>query len=150
MKHSTHRSKIVGLAVGLAGFSLVGLIGLGGISVAAPMTGPEFDKIMILSETGDGPGISVGQFAGCAGDRIQALVNAGERPRSTPKVSGELTEDVFLVTVPGETTDILFYFVGLEGHPGALFLDVITIGGAQATTYADKVNAMSILTPNCL
>ena len=114
------------------------------------MTGLEFDKIMILSETGDGPGISVGQFAGCAGDRIQALVDAGDRPRSTPRVSGELTGDVFLVTVPGETTNILFYFIALERHPDALLLDVITIGGAKATSYDDKVKTISILTPNCL
>jgi hypothetical protein len=62
--------------------------------MATPMTGLKFDKIMILSETGDGPGISVDQFAGCAGNRIQALVDAGDRPRSTPRVSGELTGDM--------------------------------------------------------
>jgi len=146
MKNLTYRNKIVGLAAGLAGFSL---ISLAGISVAAPMTGPEFDKIMILSETGDGPGISVGQFAGCAGARIQALVDAGDRPRSTPKVSGELTGDLFLVTVPGETNDILFYFIALEGHPDTLLLDVVTIGGAKATSYDDKVDVIKVLTPNC-
>ena len=147
MKNLSYRNKLVGHAMGLAGLSLIGLVG---VSAAAPMTGPEFDKIMILSETGDGPGFSVGQFAGCAGERIQDLVNAGERPRSTPKVSGELTGDIFLVTVPGESTDIEFYFVTIEGHPDALLLDFIKIGGAKAISYDDKVSAISILTPNCL
>ena len=114
------------------------------------MTGPEFDKTMILSEVGDGPGLSVGQFAGCANDRIQALIVAGERPRSTPDVSGEMTGDVFLVTVSGETTDIVFQFVTLDGHPDALLLEVISIGAAKATSYNDKVNAIGVLIPNCI
>ncbi|MBT4710075.1 MAG: hypothetical protein HOB82_00915 [Alphaproteobacteria bacterium] len=147
MKKSAQRTNFVGLAMGFAGLLFAGMTG----SVqAAPMTGPEFDKTMILSEAGDGPGYSVGQFAGCANDRIQALVAAGERPRSTPDVSGEMTGEGFLVTVPGETTDILFQFITLDGHPGALLLDVISIAGAKATSFNDKVNAISVLVPNCI
>ena len=148
MKDKPHGQKKVGFAAALAAIGVIGMTAAAG--AATPMTGPEFDKIMILNEAGDGPGFSVGEFAGCADERIEALIVAGDRPRSTPRVSGALDGDVFLVTVPGETTPIQFYFVSMDGHPNSLLLQFIAIGPAKATSYNDKVDAIGALVPNCL
>ncbi len=148
MKDNPYGQKKVGSATALAAIIVIGMTAAA--SAATPMTGPEFDKIMILNEAGDGPGFSVGEFAACADERIEALIVAGDRPRSTPRVSGALDGDVFMVTVPGESTPIEFFFVAVDGHPNALLLQSITIGAAKATSYGDKVGAITALVPNCL
>lgn len=136
------RTTVLAIAAGVALVSAAGAV--------TPMTGPEFDMMMILTEEGEGPGISVGQFAGCADERIQTLIAGGNRDPSDANVSGAPEGDEFVVTVPGTSTDIDFHFVALESQPGALFLDRIVIGAVMATGYDDKVSAIGALIPNCL
>jgi len=145
MKWTVSNQKFWHVAAVLAGVALAGAAG-----AVTPMTGPEFDKMMVLTEQGEGPGISVGQFAGCAEEQIQTLVAEGNRDPSNSNVTGILDGDIFLVTVPGVSTDIVFQFVTLENQPSALYLDRIVIGPVSSTAYGDKASAIGALIPDCL
>ena len=107
----------------LAGAAAVALwVWVAPVLAVEPLTGPHYDKWMILDAEREPMEFTVGYFAACAQERLATVVAGGARPPPGRRVRGEEQDGVFVVTVPGTNEDIVFYFVPAESEvrlPGA-------------------------------
>lgn len=116
-----------------------------------PMTGPHFEKEMVIDRETGRFGMTVGMFAACAQERVMSIAAGGVRPLPEQTVRGEEIDGEFVVTIPGVNENILFYFQPIAGADGdEMFLDRMAIGATVADRTADKEGAISALVPNCI
>ena len=81
-----------------------------------------------------------------------SIVADGDRRMPDRRVRGEEVDGLFVVTVPGVSADIEFFFepVGDEGAGEQLFLARMAIGSIVASRTHDNEGAISALIPNCI
>ncbi|MDA0654119.1 MAG: hypothetical protein O3C09_01805 [Proteobacteria bacterium] len=116
-----------------------------------PMTGPHFDKEMVIDREAGRFGMTVGMFAACAQERVMSIVAGGVRPLPDQTVRGEEVDGEFVVTIPGVNENILFFFQPINGADGdEMFLARMAIGASVADLTADKERAISALVPFCI
>lgn len=114
-----------------------------------PLTGPNYDKQMVIDLEAGPFGMTVGMFAACAQERVMGIVRDGNRNSPGKRVKGEDLDGNFVITVPGVNADILFYFEPVEGGE-QLFLARMAIGSIVARRTEDKEGAIGALIPNCI